>query len=73
MTAASTNPLAQMCGQDSRDIAGLPTDQFQQAIHQPTDAQRAALADLANASLESFWFRLKHNQRCADSWRILVV
>jgi hypothetical protein len=38
-----------MCGQDSRDIAGLPIDQFQKAI-QPTDAQRAALDDLANAS-----------------------
>ena len=34
--------LAQMCGQDSREIAGLPIDQIQQAI-QPNDAQRAAL------------------------------
>jgi hypothetical protein len=23
--------------------------------------------------LESFWFRLKHTLRCADSWRIPVV
>jgi hypothetical protein len=23
--------------------------------------------------LESFWFRLKHSLRCADSWRIPVV
>jgi hypothetical protein len=44
--------LAQMCGQDSRDIAGLPIDAFQQAI-QPTDEQRSALDDLANASVEA--------------------
>jgi hypothetical protein len=49
---ATTNPLAQMCGDDSRDIAGLPVDQFQQAI-QPDDAQRAALDDLANASAKA--------------------
>jgi len=41
--------LAQLCGDDSRDIAGVPIDQIQQAI-QPNDAQRAALDDLANAS-----------------------
>src|ERR1700691_5304871 len=39
--------LSQMCGDDSRDIAGLPIDRIQQAI-QPDDAQRAALDDLAN-------------------------
>ncbi len=45
--------LAQMCGEeDSRDIAGLPIDQIQQAI-QPNDAQRAALDDLANASVKA--------------------
>jgi hypothetical protein len=44
--------LAQMCGADNRDIAGLPIDQFRQAI-QPTDAQSAALDDLANASLKA--------------------
>ena len=49
---APTDQLAQMCGQDSRDIAGLPIDQFQQTI-QPTDAQRAALDELANASLKA--------------------
>ena len=49
---AATDQLAQMCGEDSHDIAGLPIDQFQQAI-QPTDAQRAALDDLANASLKA--------------------
>ena len=45
-------PLAQMCGQDSHDIAGLPIDQIQQAI-QPNSEQRAALDDLANASLKA--------------------
>jgi hypothetical protein len=49
---AAPDQLAQMCGADSRDIAGLPIDQFQQAI-QPTDAQRAALDDLANASAKA--------------------
>jgi hypothetical protein len=53
---ASTNPapdqLTQMCGDDSRDIAGLPIDQIQQAI-QPNETQRAALDDLANASVKA--------------------
>ncbi len=49
---AEVSQLAQMCGEDSHDIAGLPIDQFQQAI-QPTEAQRAALDDLANASLNA--------------------
>ena len=44
--------LSQMCGEDSRDIAGLPIDQIQQAI-QPNDAQRTALDDLANASVKA--------------------
>jgi hypothetical protein len=50
--AAAPDQLAQMCGDDSRDIAGLPIDQIQQAI-QPNDAQRAALDDLANASVKA--------------------
>ena len=54
--SAAANPppdqLSQMCGEDSRDIAGLPIDQIQQAI-QPNDAQRAALDDLANASVKA--------------------
>jgi hypothetical protein len=41
-------PLQQFCGDDSREIAGLPINQIQQAI-QPNEAQRAALDDLANA------------------------
>jgi hypothetical protein len=50
--SAQIDQLAQMCGEDSRDIAGLPIDQFQQTI-QLNDAQRAALDDLANASLKA--------------------
>jgi hypothetical protein len=50
--AAIPDQLAQMCGDDSRDIAGLPIDQIQRII-QPNDAQRAALDDLANASLKA--------------------
>jgi hypothetical protein len=50
--AAASNQLAQMCGADSRDIAGLPIDQFRQVI-QPTDAQSTALDDLANASVKA--------------------
>jgi hypothetical protein len=54
--ALAANPapdqLSQMCGNDSRDIAGLPIDQIQQTIA-PNDAQRAALDDLANASVKA--------------------
>src|SRR6266436_4273915 len=40
-------PLPQLCGDDSREIAGLPIDQIAQAI-QPNEVLRAALDDLAN-------------------------
>jgi len=50
--ASMPDQLAQMCGDDSRDIAGLPIDQIQQAI-QLDDAQRAALDELANASVKA--------------------
>jgi hypothetical protein len=50
--APAPEQLTQMCGEDSRDIAGLPIDQIQQAI-QPNDAQRAALDDLGNASVKA--------------------
>jgi len=49
---AAPDQLTQMCGDDSRDIAGLPIDQIQQAL-QPNDVQRAALDDLANASVKA--------------------
>ncbi|CAM5348975.1 hypothetical protein AFEL58S_01212 [Afipia felis] len=44
--------LAQMCGADSGDIAGLPIDKIQQAIN-PNDEQRAALDELGNASVKA--------------------
>jgi hypothetical protein len=50
--AAIPDQLAEMCGDDSREIAGLPIEQIQQAI-QPNDAQRAALDELANASIKA--------------------
>lgn len=43
-------PLAQMCGDDSRAIAGLPIDQIQLTV-QPTEAQFSALDELGNASI----------------------
>jgi hypothetical protein len=51
-TAASgtaTTTIADMCGGDSRDIAGFPIDQFRAAI-QPDSEQSAALDELAAAS-----------------------
>jgi hypothetical protein len=45
-------PLQQLCGDDSREIAGLPIDQIQRAI-QPNEAQRATLDDLANALISA--------------------
>src|SRR5882672_6642702 len=47
---AAPDRLAQMCGDDSRDIAGLPIELIEQAID-PTETQRAALDELANASV----------------------
>ena len=45
-------PLQQFCGDDSREIAGLPVERIAQAI-QPNDAQRAALDELADASINA--------------------
>ncbi|MEH2627878.1 hypothetical protein V1292_005933 [Bradyrhizobium sp. AZCC 1719] len=42
-------PLQQLCGDAGREITGLAIDQIQRAI-QPTEAQRAALDRLADAS-----------------------
>jgi hypothetical protein len=44
---APTDQLAQMCGQDSRDIAGLPIDQFQQTIQRATRRARRSRQRLA--------------------------
>jgi hypothetical protein len=53
-TAASdqANQLAQMCGEDTQDIAGLPIDRIQQALNL-SDDQRKALDDLGNASVKA--------------------
>src|SRR6202022_3938991 len=45
-------PLQQLCGDDSREIAGL-IDQLQQAIQPNNEAQRAALDDLANVLISA--------------------
>ena len=50
--ANEPNELAQMCGEDTQEIAGLPIDQIQQALN-PNDEQRKALDDLANASIKA--------------------
>jgi len=44
--------LARLCGEDSRDIAGLPIDQIRDTL-QLDDAQNAALDALANASAQA--------------------
>jgi hypothetical protein len=49
---ATSGQLAPLCGDDSREIAGLPIDRIQQVI-QPNDSQRAALDELANASVKA--------------------
>ena len=50
--ANEPNELAQMCGDDTQDIAGLPIDRIQQAL-QPDDEQRKALDALANATVKA--------------------
>jgi hypothetical protein len=50
--APASDQLAQMCGEDSRDIAGVPIDQIRSALAL-NDAQRTALDDLANASAKA--------------------
>jgi hypothetical protein len=45
-----TAPLAQLCGDDSRAIVGLPINQILQAV-QPNEVQYAALDELGNASI----------------------
>lgn len=47
--AEVSDELARLCGEDSREVAGLPIDQIQQAI-QPNEEQREALDELATAS-----------------------
>jgi hypothetical protein len=49
---ALSGGIAQMCGDDTREVASWPIDRIQQLI-MPTDAQRMALDDLGNASVKA--------------------
>jgi hypothetical protein len=51
-TQAAMGRYTEYCGQDSRDVAGVPVDDIQRAVT-PNDAQRAALDDLGNASIQA--------------------
>jgi hypothetical protein len=44
--------LAQMCGDDTKEVAGWPIDRIQQLVS-PDDQQRMALDDLASASMNA--------------------
>src|SRR4029078_12990821 len=44
--------IGQMCGNDSRAVAGMPVDEIADAV-QPTEGQTAALAELGSASLSA--------------------
>ncbi len=46
-------PLQQLCGDDSREIAGGLIDQIQQAVQPNNEALRAALDDLASALISA--------------------
>jgi LTXXQ motif family protein len=50
--AVASSEVAQMCGEDTQDIAGLPIDRIQQALNLDDD-QRKALDDLGNASVKA--------------------
>jgi hypothetical protein len=47
-----TTSLGQLCGGETRDIAGWPIERIQRAVA-PDDRQRALLDDLANAALKA--------------------
>jgi uncharacterized phage infection (PIP) family protein YhgE len=44
--------LAQMCGDDTKEVAGWPIDRIQQLVS-PDDQQRMALDELADASMKA--------------------
>ena len=50
--AAPASTIAQMCGDDTKEVAGWPIDRIQQLVS-PDDQQRMALDDLANASVKA--------------------
>ncbi len=51
-TQAVMGRYSEYCGADSRDVAGVPVDEIQQALN-PTDEQRVALDELGNASVQA--------------------
>ncbi len=51
-TQAAMGRYTEYCGDDSRDVAGVPVDDIQKAVD-PNDAQRAALDELGNASVQA--------------------
>ncbi|MBV9968482.1 MAG: Spy/CpxP family protein refolding chaperone [Xanthobacteraceae bacterium] len=50
--AEATGQVAQMCGEDTKEVAGWPIDRIEQAVS-PTEDQRHLLDDFANASIRA--------------------
>lgn len=50
--AAASGQIAQMCGDDTREVAGWPSDRIQQLVS-PDDQQRRSLDELADASVKA--------------------
>jgi hypothetical protein len=50
--AALSNQVGQMCGDDSREVAGWPIDRIEQAVA-PTPEEQAALDEFANATIQA--------------------
>ena len=50
--AAMIGQMNQMCGEDSKEVAGWPIDRIERAVS-PTADQRPALDDFANASMRA--------------------
>jgi hypothetical protein len=51
-TTATVQQLQPMCGDDSKDVAGVPVDEIQKAVN-PDEKQLAALDELGNASVKA--------------------
>jgi LTXXQ motif family protein len=51
-TPSPTDAVAQMCGDDTKEVANWPIDRIQQLVS-PDEQQRMALDDLANASMKA--------------------
>jgi hypothetical protein len=51
-TTAAVQQLQPMCGDDSKDVAGVPVDEIQKAVN-PDEKQLAALDELGNASVKA--------------------